>query len=42
MPKVLLPKNEEIKSFQPHQADLTTDIENGAERVCLTLGTTVG
>jgi hypothetical protein len=33
---------EEITSFQPHQADYTTYKQESVELVCLTLGTMVG
>jgi hypothetical protein len=39
---VLRGEEEEITSFQPHQADLTTYKQESVELVYLTLGTTGG
>jgi hypothetical protein len=40
--RIMQPEEEEIKSFQPHQADLTTYKQECMELVCLAIGTTDG
>jgi hypothetical protein len=41
-PELKAPGEEEITSFQPHQADQKTYQQESVEIVCLTPGTTVG